>query len=176
MIEDDQVEQLRNQILGNHDNFVYAVIDGAACPQLRFKLYDWAPEHCCLYSGKLEPDMEEVAPYLVKLQQDSIFTNWLIKEGWDNHWSIFVESELDFKALRKQIRKLLLVKSPEGETLVFRFYDPRVMSIFLPTCDGDQADELFDGLVCLRYQQEDNLVKGWYSPDAQSVVLQNMVV
>ena len=160
MLEDEKVEQIKTQLLGNSDTYVYAVIDGASCPQLRFKLYDCEPEHCCLYSGKLEPDMEEVAPYLVKLQQDSIFTNWLIKEGWRNNWNIFVESELDFKALRKQIRKLLLVKSPEGNTLVFRFYDPRVMSVFLPTCDNDQAAELFQGLKSISYQKEGELKKG----------------
>ena len=45
---------------------------------------------------------------------------------------------------RKQIRKLQLVRSPEGKTLVFRFYDPRVMEMFLPTCDQEQSAELFE--------------------------------
>lgn len=159
MIDNDQVESLKHQLLSNTQHYVYAVIDGAQSPQLRFKLYELNPESCCLWSGKLAPDLEEVAPYLVKLQQDSIFTDWLIKEGWGNSWNIFVESQLGFKAFRKQIRKLLLVKSPEGENLIFRFYDPRVIDIFLPTCDANQSAELFENLISIIYEKEDKLVK-----------------
>ncbi|MFT4929696.1 MAG: hypothetical protein ACI8WB_005831 [Phenylobacterium sp.] len=167
MIDDDKVEQIKRQLLSRTEHNVYAVIDGAQCPELRFKLYNlqqegYLIENCCLWSGKLEPDLEEVAPYLVKLQQGCPFTDWLIREGWDNHWNIFVESELEFKAFRKQIRKLLLVKSPEGDTLVFRFYDPRVMAIFTPTCDGEQAAELYENLIFVSYQKEEELVCSYF--------------
>ena len=175
MIDDDKVEQIKRQLLPDHDdNNVYAVIDGASCPELRFKIYNlaqegYALESCCLWSGKLEPDLEEVAPYLVKLPQDHPFTDLLITEGWDNHWNIFVESGLEFKALRKLVRKLLLVKSPEGENLVFRFYDPRVMSIFTPTVEGEQATELFEDLLSISYQQDDELIGCYFSEVNQAV-------
>lgn len=174
MIDDDKVEQIKRQLLSRPENYVYAVIDGAQCTELRFKLYHWQQvghsiENCCLWSGKLEPDLEEVAPYLVKLQPDCPFTDWLIREGWDNHWNVFVESELEFKALRKQVRKLLLVKSQEGETLVFRFYDPRVMSIFAPTCEAEQAAELFENLVFISYQKEKGLVSSYFSDKGDGV-------
>lgn len=184
MIDDEKVKQIKRQLFANHENHSYAVIDGAMCPELRFKLYDWqkaapddfATEYCCLWSGKLEPDLEEVAPYLVRLQQNCSFTDWLIKEGWDNHWNIFVESELVFKPLRKQIRKLLLVKSPEGENLVFRFYDPRVMSMFLPTCNEAQLEELFAGSVSISYQKEGEFISSYYRLEASSAEYKSLVL
>lgn len=151
MLDDNKLDTIQRQLFSNTENFVYAVIDGAACPELRFKIYDWEPESSCLWSGKLEPDLEEVAPYMAKLEQGSSFTEWLIKEGWGNHWNIFIESVLDPKAFRKQIRKLQLVRSPEGKTLLFRFYDPRVMEMFLPTCDEEQLEELFENLVSITF-------------------------
>ncbi|NQZ06094.1 MAG: DUF4123 domain-containing protein [Algicola sp.] len=175
MIDDEKVEQIKRHLLVNPQGNVYAVIDGAQCPELRFKLYDWDSQSCCLWSGKLEPDMEEVAPYMVKLKQDCKFTNWLIREGWDNHWNIFVESELDFKDFRKQIRKLLEVKSPEGETLVFRFYDPRVMAMFVPTCDAEQSEELFEGLVGITYQKEQEMIGSSFSEVNQAVEFKTVV-
>lgn len=146
MLNDKQIDQVQEELFKNEDVFVYAVIDGASCPELRFKIYDWQPTSSCLWSGKLEPDLEEVAPYMVMLEKNTEFTRWLIKEGFENHWNIYVTSKLESKAFRKQIRKLQLVRSPNGKTLLFRFYDPRVMEMFLPTCDDNQLKEVFTGI------------------------------
>ena len=45
----------------------------------------------CLYRGELQPDMAEVAPYLVKLDRDAPFTDWVLDRGWGNHWGVFAE-------------------------------------------------------------------------------------
>lgn len=174
MINDNKVEQIKSQLLSQPENQLYAVIDGASCPQLRFKLHDLRQEghnlqSCCLWSGKLAPDLEEVAPYMVKLQQDCPFTDWLIREGWDNHWNIFVTSALEFKAARKQIRHLLQARSLEGETLIFRFYDPRVMAAYAPTCDAEQAQMLYQDLVSISYQQGSELIASCFSEVSQAV-------
>jgi hypothetical protein len=44
-----------------------------------------------------------------------------------------------------------MVQTEDKEELYFRFYDPRVLRIFLPTCDEDQLNEFFgpvDYFVC----------------------------
>lgn len=146
MLDKKAIEKIKAYLFSGELN-IYAIIDGAACPELRFKIYDWEPQSACLWSGKLAPDLQEVAPYLVLLDRDSTFTDWLITQGWDNNWNIFVTSELDFKAFRKQIRKLLLVKSPEGQNMVFRFYDPRVIKEFYKIITPEQKLLLFEG-VC----------------------------
>lgn len=151
MLSERQIDDIQRQLFPNTENNIYAIIDGAACPELRFKLYRWQPVYSCLWSGKLEPDLEEVAPYMVKLERGAVFTEWLIKEGWGKHWNIFVETPLAPAPFRKQIRKLQLVKSPEGKTLLFRFYDPRVIEMFIPTCEPEQLDELFSQLSYIAY-------------------------
>ncbi|MBZ9613422.1 DUF4123 domain-containing protein [Rheinheimera maricola] len=156
MLTTNQTNNIQDILFSDEEQYVYAVVDGAACPELRFKLYEWQPFSSCLWSGTLEPDLEEVAPYMVVLERDSAFTLWLIKEGWDNHWNIFVQSPLEPKSFRKQIRKLQLVRSPEAKTLMFRFYDPRVMHVFLPTCDSEQNQELFSGVSSLYYPLAQN--------------------
>ncbi|MCW8090317.1 DUF4123 domain-containing protein [Alteromonas sp. ASW11-130] len=143
MLNNDQVKHVQSILFAEEEHNVYAVVDGAACPELRFKLYDWQPISSCLWSGDLEPDIEEVAPYMVKLEKGADITEWLIKEGWGNHWNIFVSSILNPKEFRKQIRKLQLARSPEGKTLFFRFYDPRVLEIFLPSSDAQQRVDVF---------------------------------
>jgi hypothetical protein len=44
-----------------------------------------------------------------------------------------------------------MVKKEDGEQLYFRFYDPRVLRVFLPTCDRQQLSDFFgpvDYFVC----------------------------
>jgi len=45
--------------------------------------------------------------------------------------------------LRRHFRELLIVRDDSGRKLVFRFYDPRVLSIYLPTCTGAEARQFF---------------------------------
>ena len=43
----------------------------------------------------------------------------------------------------KHFRKFLIVQAEDGMELYFRFYDPRVLRIFLPTCTRNQLIEFF---------------------------------
>jgi len=125
----------------------YAVLDGASIADLLDHLYgDPRPEFVCLYRGELEPDMAEVAPYLVQLKPEAPFTNWLLTEGWGKHWGIFALTKADVVAIRKHFRTFLMVKDPNGKQLYFRYYDPRVLRIYLPTCNRMEANVIF-GLV-----------------------------
>jgi hypothetical protein len=40
-------------------------------------------------------------------------------------------------------RGLVTVETEDGESLFFRFHDPRVLSVFLPTCSSEQLTEVF---------------------------------
>ncbi len=122
----------------------YAVLDGAANPALLDHLYGEYPEFECLYRGELEPDIAECAPYLAKLVFGSPFCEWVINQCWGNHWGIFALSHADLRTLRQHFRKLNMVYEPESnKPLLFRYYDPRVLRLFLPTCDKEQANEFF---------------------------------
>lgn len=123
----------------------FAVLDGASIPDLPLKLYEMQPHAVCLYRGELEPDMAEVAPYLVELYPDTVFTDWLLTEGTTGrHWGIFARSPFSLVELRKHFRKFLTVYDEAGSPLLFRYYDPRVLVKFLPTCDAESLEKLFD--------------------------------
>ena len=109
----------------------YAVIDGASCSELLTNLDAFRPEHVCLYAGELAPDLQEAAPYLIHLAPHGRFTDWLLSSCLGQHWGLFARTPADLRMLRKHFRSLLLVKNPHGQTLYFRFYDPRVFSLYL---------------------------------------------
>lgn len=135
---------------------VFAVLDGASVPGLLDRLYgDPRPEFECLYRGELEPDIAEVAPYLVALENGSAFADWFIEQGWGRHWGIFIVAPLDLRALRFHLRPLNIAYDPEGVPKMFRYYDPRVLRTFLPTCDASQIAEMFGPIE--RFVVEDSL-------------------
>lgn len=123
---------------------VFAIVDGAAVPGLFSQLHRHAPEQVCLYR-EVSPDLAETAPYLVHLAWDSRFTQWLFNQGWGNHWGIFAQAEdrVSLKELLHHFRTFLRVEFPGGTVHYFRYYDPRVLADYLPTCDEIETRTVF---------------------------------
>jgi len=151
------LESVQDVLFSDREKNVYAVLDGASVPELPQVIWKHEPESVCLYRGELEPDMAQVAPYLVKLVPSSPFTDWVLTEGWGNHWGIFAitAKDIDLRIIRRHFRKFLMVKDPEGKSIDFRYYDPRVLNVFLPTCNSDELALIFGPVQCYMCEDED---------------------
>ena len=132
---------------------VFAIFDGASVPELMDALERWQPKLECLYPGKLEPDMAEVAPYLVELVPGSPVAEWSLT-GWGQHWGVFVHSELSALKLSQHFYRFIEVISPENKRLLFRYYDPRVLRSYLPTCTGEDLTRFFGPVQALLAEGE----------------------
>jgi Domain of unknown function (DUF4123) len=136
-------DQVRQFLFAGGGTGVFALLDGASVPGLRDKLHQVRPEFECLYRGDLEPDLAEVAPYLVRLERKSDFTGWVLTEGWGKHWGLFACAESDLHTMRQHFRRFLVVHDQAGKPMYFRYYDPRVLRTYLPTCNGRELTEMF---------------------------------
>ncbi|MCC6535890.1 MAG: DUF4123 domain-containing protein [Burkholderiales bacterium] len=144
MLGQEALNALKQLLWTTPEDRVYALLDGASVPSLLDRLYaEPRPEFECLMHGELAPDMAEVAPYLVSVQRDGAFTDWLLTQGWGNHWGIFAVARTDIRPLWFHLRTLNVVYGPEGKPMLFRYYDPRVLRVFLPTCSPQQVKEMF---------------------------------
>jgi hypothetical protein len=130
-------------VFGKGEMSVFAILDGASAPNLVKHLYQHEPEYCCLYRGELEPDMATVAPYLVRLEAESNFTELVLGEGWGAHWGSFVVSPATLRTLRDHFRAFHTVELPDQRTVLFRYYDPRVLRNFLPVCNAAELATFF---------------------------------
>ena len=97
----------------------------------------------CLYRGDAAATMAEVAPYLVQLDRNSRFPHWVLAQGGGNSWGVFLNTVVTLETLRAHFRRLILVQLPDGRAVYFRFYDPRVLRVYLPTCTPDEAASIF---------------------------------
>jgi hypothetical protein len=123
---------------------VWMIVDCARDPKRIFRfLLASHLEQSCLYSGPLAPAMEMAAPYLLQLEHDSEETRRLIELSWGNSWGVFLRSPTNLVNLRKHLRSFLIVKDPEGRRMTFRYYDPRILRVYLPTCTGGELRTVF---------------------------------
>jgi hypothetical protein len=118
-------------------------------------LYGLQPEFACLYRGELAPDLAEVAPYLVRLEPETEFADWLVSEGWGKHWGVFALAHATLREMRQHFRSFLTVYDPEGKPLLFRYYDPRVLRVYLPTCDARELETVFGPVGAYLLEGED---------------------
>jgi hypothetical protein len=88
--------------------------------------------------------MAEVAPYLIKIEADSPFTDWLIQSNLGKPWGIFLVAPADLRILRQHFRRFLTVyRQDTGKPLLFRYYDPRVLRSYLPACNPEELSAFF---------------------------------
>jgi hypothetical protein len=144
-----------NQHLFSKVARIFAVLDGAQIPDLRMKLYEMKPVHYCLMTGDLKPDMQEVAPYMVRLLPNTPFSDWLLSECWGKNWGIFAQTKETVLEMRKHFSSLLTVYDDTGNPMTFRYYDPRVWRKFLPTCEASEVKTLFGKVDTILVESED---------------------
>ncbi len=154
MMNDELVELVRGRIFSDPDVNVFAVLDGASVGGLVGKLAQSGAGHYCLMPGNLEPDMMEVSGYVVELAPDANITEWLLREGWGNHWGVFASSPASLIEMRGHCRALFKAHDEHGNPLMFRFYDPRVLRVFLLSCNKQERIETFGPVTCWSMEGE----------------------
>jgi hypothetical protein len=145
-------------VLEKQEN-LFAVLDAAQGERVLALLQQSTEEYQSLYEGRQGEILENVAPYLVRLRRGSPLLATLVDEGWGNHWGIYLTCELSFLETRRHLRKFLMVQAEGWDArLYFRYYDPRVLGVFLGTCPPQQKTEFFGPIARVFYNTEDALV------------------
>ncbi|HKG92802.1 MAG TPA: DUF4123 domain-containing protein [Gemmatimonadaceae bacterium] len=150
---------------------VWAVLDGARDEGIRSLVRYSGMEQACLYAGRLPSQLEAAAPYLVRLVESAHFTRDLLEAGWGRSWGIYFTSRGTLDQLRRHLRTFLRVRDERGQRLIFRYYDPRVLRVFLPTCTPSELEQLFgpvdayvaegeDGRSVLRFRRREGEGEG----------------
>jgi hypothetical protein len=125
-------------------SWVYALVDAARDPSIYPLIRSESlMTYACLYAGSLPWELARVAPYLVLLDHGTEFTDSLLELGWGNHWAVYLTSTALPDELRGHFRRFLQVRNEGGKKYLFRFYDPRVLRIYLPTCTEDELRFVF---------------------------------
>ena len=132
---------------------VWAILDAARDPQVFSLVSRCYLDKCCLFAGELSSELERSAPYLVQVSPRDSVSDSLLSLGWGKAWGIFVQSDDSLTTLRRHLRTLLRVKDPNGRYLLFRYYDPRVLRVYLAAGLGGELNAVF-GSSIIRFCME----------------------
>lgn len=136
---------------------IWAIVDGARDRYIYWFLLNSNSTHSCLYarphiqnlSDSLKTQkLLEVAPYLIRLYPEDGLTRRLIEEGWGSSWGVFLKCDAGIDRLRRHLRSFLRVRDTSGKLMLFRYYDPRVLRTYLPTCTADELRTVFGPIEC----------------------------
>lgn len=138
------IEQLMQRLWPRGDDEeAWALLDGARSPEVFPRVTSPAMPSRCLYIGELDPALARVAPYLVRLSRSAPATRELLERAWGDSWGVLLRSSAPMGAVHQHFRRLLRVQDESGRRMLFRFYDPRVLRVYLPTCRADELGTVF---------------------------------
>lgn len=133
--------------------YQYLLLDAARMGEYMDDVQAFNKAYECLYRLKEDDMLASVAPFLFSINEP--LKEYYFDKGWGDSWGLIVGANYPFEEVYKHFRKFLMVKTEDGEELYFRFYDPRVLRIFLPTCDAGQLKELFGAVDYFLVEDDD---------------------
>jgi hypothetical protein len=133
---------------------LYVILDACDTPAVPDKARSLGQE-CAgsLYNGTAQEDYWAIAPYLCKA--DPSLLQWILESLWHEPWGIAAVSTADMAAVRAHFRKFLIVQSPEGAHWYFRYYDPRVLPVFLESSNEAELREFFGPIQAFAVHRPD---------------------
>ena len=134
---------------------LYALLDASREPSVLKVILESKEEHQSLYEGPQGAQLAHFAPYLVRVPQKSLLLDTLVEQAWSKSWGVFVTCDMPLKELRIHFRHFLTVKLPDGTQVYFRYYDPRVLRLFLPTCFPEETTQFFGPVKHFLMEGED---------------------
>jgi hypothetical protein len=124
---------------------LYAVVDTAQDDKLHDLVFAALFPNCLFLTDTFSP-VGRAAPYLVPVEHaERLMREWRAR-GRGRNWGLFVRAEIPIPRLLQRLRTLNLATLPDGRTVLFRWWDPRVLRVFLPTCAGAELAPWFDGV------------------------------
>ena len=137
------------QAPGQRGGCLFAVVDASRGDRPLRLLREAVDDHQSLYQGVKGEALDRCAPYLVALRPDSGLLERLVREGWGARWGIFLACARPFKDVRRHLRRFLTVEDDvTAKKYYFRFYDPRTLRTFLPSCTPRQRADFFGEIAC----------------------------
>ena len=113
-------------------------------------------KHRCLFKGEAVQEMRDVAPYVVRLEEDVDFTRNLFSHDpeqevpwfmWAREPGVYVRSRGTLEEMWKHFRKFTKVQDEDGKWFYFRFWEASVIPQFLRELGASQRQR-FQGIFC----------------------------
>lgn len=134
---------------------LFAILDAARTDEVLAQLAKAEVQYESLFRGQEEEQLFDVSPFLIVCKEETELYAWLTSEGWGQSVGIFFTSSDSFENLFTHFQRFLLVQEEGGGEMYFRFYDSRVLRVYLPTCTTQEIRTLFGNVSRFMMESED---------------------
>ena len=159
----------------NPDDRLYAVVDGSRDFALAYSARRAGCRLHTLFFGEMAMELAYAGPILVTLQDPQQFLeDWTDRLG--GNVGILLQTEAELEELWGHLREIFVVADEEDQEYFLRFYDPRVLRSFLPTCTAEEIEAFFGPVkrwICEQASGEDYEV---HDRDGATVVVSELTV
>lgn len=127
----------------------FALLDAARAPDLVELLSNSTLDWCCLFTGKAEKELKDVAPYLVSLVEGDRFTRLLFTDAgmsnnlWPPNAGILLRSHLSMEDMRRHLRKFTRIQDDDDNWFYFRFWEIAALEHAATAAGADLAARLW---------------------------------
>ncbi len=155
------------------DEILYAVVDAAKDYRLAAAARDILGEPMRPLLRKVPRFVERVGPYVTPIRCAERGARYL--ELWSEHLGnnagIFFFTKSWPQAVRSHLISIFEVFDEDRQMFFFRFYDPRVIRDYLPTCTAKECREFFGPIRCILADGEAPDTMHCYRPGVAAVQL-----
>lgn len=128
----------------------YAILDAAKITNLPDILEGSGLEYTCLFKGSALEDLKNIAPWIVSLGIENLFTRNLFTKSnmpfhlWDeaivSGGSMFCRSYMPIDEIKKHFRRFTQVKNESGKIINISFWSPSFLSAARHTTTSHRED------------------------------------
>ena len=126
---------------------LWALVDTINWPEIQSILAEQVPPHACLYTTT-NPDTLRIAPWLIRVEPDSVMQSLLEARDPNTHAVVFFHSKQGIRQLRDHFRRYTMLWTPANPDMpvYFWFYDPRVLMDMMSALDEHKLAQFFNGI------------------------------
>jgi len=130
--------------LSKNKQRLYAIVDAGIYGEI-IDIFDIdAPKHRILFKDEYIEEYENVAPYIIDLNNDENVKEQILSKGYGETWLTFLLSSNDIDTLANTLKERINVYSQKHDKeIIFRFYDPRNFERYLKMHTKEQLTELY---------------------------------
>jgi uncharacterized protein DUF4123 len=97
--------------------------------------------------------LADIGPHIFSVADGLM--SWYLENGYGNAWGMIILTDAGLDDCVKHLQQYL-VKKENGSNWFFRFYDPRVLKVYLPGCNAIQLREFFGPVHCFITEGENS--------------------
>ena len=138
------------------DSQLFAIVDSARNDEVFRYLVTGDVQYKSLFEDTMDIQSYGVSGFLVECKKESPLFRWMTTEAWGDNCCIFFTSKASFDDLFSHFQKFNRVYLEGDEVVLFRYYDPRVLRAYLPTCNQTEIDLFFGEVICFFAENRDS--------------------